>query len=558
MLHDIENGAPWPTQLQVGLVNALHKRNGCENVQGFRPICVFSVVYRCWAGIRARQILQRLRDFSPEGALGFMPHHEASEAWFLIEGLVERALQADQPLAGYGTDLVRAFNNLPRAPLFAAGFLGLPNNILDPWRAFVHGMQRRFVVQGAISEPVLSSCGFAEGCPLSTVAMSVCSFLYHEYMRAFAPSVESLSYVDNLLGIGKGAFDVAIGLNTTRCLCEALALKLDESKTYAWATTAGQRRILREMHVPVLESCVELGGTLSFGPATRNRPLVQKCKSLPPLFAALQRSKASWHVKLSALPIKFWSFALHGISACPISDSLLQSLRTQAVRALKSAPAGASPALRLSLCSPPTADPGFYQCWNCLTTARRLCSKQPRLLVLWTDFMQRFDGRLLHGPFSKLVAVLGGIGWRVGRPPMIIDEEDLSHDLLLIPLPALRRLAERAWLNSLACAHAHRPSMAGLNGLDPGLARLDQQHLSPTEAARVAALQSGALMFGEAQAKFDLTQSGLCSHCQLPDNKEHRPPVCSCSRGPGSCHCEMGCAPSLSQTAFAPACQPGC
>ena len=105
-------------------------------------------------------------------------------------------------------------------------------------------MQRRFVVQGAVSEPVFSTCGFAEGCPLSTVAMSICSFLYHEKMRAFAPSVECLSYVDNLLGVGRGAFDVAVGLNTTRCLCEALALRLDEGKTYAWSTNAGQRRLL--------------------------------------------------------------------------------------------------------------------------------------------------------------------------------------------------------------------------------------------------------------------------------------------------------------------------
>ena len=376
-----------------------------------------------------------------------MPGREASEAWYVLEGLIECAVQDARMLSGYGTDLVRAFNNLPRTPLFAAArHLGMPDNLLRPWSSFVHGMQRRFVVQGAVSEPVFSTCGFAEGCPLSTVAMSVCSFLYHEYMRAFSPSLESLSYVDNLLGIGRGAFDVAVGLNVTRCFCETLALELDTSKTYAWSLDSAQRSVLREMRMNVVDSCRELGGIVSFGTATRNRPLVERCERLTPLFAALRRSKAPWHSKISVLPIKFWSLALHGIAACPVSDTLLQSLRTKAVRALKAAPAGASPALRLSLSQPMTADPGFYQCWNCLTTARRLCLKQPRLVHLWADFMLRFDGRLFHGPFSKLLVVLGSIGWRICTPPTFVDEEGLSHNLLHLPLLLFGR-----WQSALGC-----------------------------------------------------------------------------------------------------------
>ena len=277
LLTDVENGAEWPAQLLTGLVTAIHKPGRGASVKGYRPICVFSIIYRCWASLRARQVLQWLRDFIPVGSLGFMPGHETAEAWYAIEGLVECAVQDSRDLSGYGTDLVQAFNNLPRLPLFkAAALLGLPDTLLTPWQAFVHGTQRRFVVQGAVSEPVSSTCGFAEGCPLSTVAMSICSFLYHEYMRAFAPSVESLSYVDNLLGVGRGAYDVAVGLNTTRCLCEALALELDGSKTYAWSTSSSQRRILRAMDLQVLD----LSGT-------RWDYFFQLCHPQPPFGGAL-------------------------------------------------------------------------------------------------------------------------------------------------------------------------------------------------------------------------------------------------------------------------------
>ena len=529
LLHDVEQSGNWPQQLTTGLVHALDKCNGCESVAGFRPICLFSIVYRTWAGIRARQLLRWLSEVSPAGAFGFLQGHEASEIWYLLECLVEGAVQTSQMLSGYGSDLVKAFNNLPREPLFeAAEWLGIPPCVLTPWKAFLSRAERRFVVHGFVSQAITSNCGYPEGCPLSTVAMAVCSFLYHSYMQSFAPSVESLSYVDNLLGISRGAFDVAQGLNVTRCFCEAMALDLDKGKTYAWSTDTATRGVLKRLDLRVLDSTCELGGIVSFGPATRNKLLAQRCESLHPLFAALARSKAPWHFKVAVLPTKFWSFALHGIPGVPVSDGLLQNLRTQAVRALKAAPAGASPALRLSLSSPMTADPGFYQLWLCLTTLRRMCLKQPRVLQLWQSFMVRFDGCLYPGPFSKLLSVLHELQWRVGMPPFFFDEEGLQHNLLVIPTPALRALAERAWLQAVALAHRSRGDMVDLLGLDVSLVRLAAKSLCPRAAARVAALQSGALMFGEAQSRFDMTKSGLCPTCRVPDTKAHR--LCVCVR----------------------------
>ena len=113
--------------------------------------------------------------------------------------------------------------------------------------------------------------------------------------------------------------------------------------------------------------------------------------------------------------------------------------------------------------------------------------------------MQRFDGRLFHGPFSKLLTVLNGIGWRVGTPPIIVDEEDLAHDLLSVPLPALRSMAERAWLRYVAHEHQHRGSMAGLDGIDVALARLDggQQHRPPeSQPCKVGPSCLGRLSLG--------------------------------------------------------------
>ena len=62
--------------------------------------------------------------------------------------------------------------------------------------------------------------------------------------------------------------------------------------------------------------------------------------------------------------------------------------------------------------------------------------------------------------------------------------------------------------------------MSDAIGLDLALLSMDQAQLTPLEIA--------AFMFGAQQAKFDLSQDGLCPHCQVEDNAHHRVCVCPC------------------------------
>ena len=70
--------------------------------------------------------------------------------------------------------------------------------------------------------------------------------------------------------------------------------------------------------------------------------------------------------------------------------------------------------------------------------------------------------------------------------------------------------------------------MCDLHGLDPALVSLDWHTLSPLARSRVAALQSGAAIFGDVQARFDMEQTGMCALCGEPDTARHR--VCECPR----------------------------
>ena len=68
--------------------------------------------------------------------------------------------------------------------------------------------------------------------------------------------------------------------------------------------------------------------------------------------------------------------------------------------------------------------------------------------------------------------------------------------------------------------------MTDLHSLDRALALLDQNRMSALDLSRVAAIQSGAFLCAHHHAKFDLSKSGLCPVCGVPDTVQHR--ICCC------------------------------
>ena len=529
-LSELEAGKrPWPQQIVVGFICLLSKQNGRTDAHGYRPICLYSIVYRTWAGLRARQTLNALKYCVPEGLHGFVPGREATTLWYSIQAEIELCAQGEAPLLGFSTDIIKCFNNLPRLPLLTlAAQLGIPWQVLNPWASFLDQTERRFHIRGQVSSPLKSTSGFPEGCPLSPVAMLLADVAYHAYMQAFVPEVRSLSYVDNLAAMASCPAHLVRGYHATQCFMDLLDLSLDETKTYTWATQPQHRKQLQALGPPVQTSARELGGFLAFGTKVHNAALQQRCTALAPQWAALRRSKAPVALKLAVLPNKCWARALHGISGCPLGISHLSNLRACATAALKIRPGGSSSLLRLCLAPDLCADPGFYQLWACVRDLRRMAEKMPSLLHLWRGYMTSLDGRSLHGPFTTLLQVLSQVGWSVLFPPMVQDHEGLQHDLVGAPARLIRRRLEHAWLGFVAHAHQHRATMHDLHGLDPSLLQADVSGLSSLDAARYAAIRSGAFLFDHQQSRFDLAKTGNCELCDVPDDAEHR--VCHCPK----------------------------
>ena len=336
-LHEIEQGVrAWPAQILQGIVITLAKHANAHQADGYRPIVLFSMVYRVWASLRCRQLLRQVEQFVHSDAHGFLPHREPMQSWLTIQSTLELALQSNVCLAGIATDLKKAFNNIQRPQWFClATAVGVPDRLLVPWKNFLTGFTRRFQVHQHLSEPVGSNVGFAEGDPLSVFAMTLLDWTLHTYQTAMSPSIRTLTFVDNISMMSTDVPALVLSFFALRAFLELWGLEADITKSYAWCTTALERRILSQLGIQIVTDAAELGGSLTLGAARRVRLFLNRGAKLAGRWQRLQFSRAPLIQKLACLPLTFWSSALHGCLGTVFSEKHIHDLRKLAVKHLR-------------------------------------------------------------------------------------------------------------------------------------------------------------------------------------------------------------------------------
>ena len=522
-LMDIEHGVrTWPAQFFESIVLALAKHSDAHTAGGYRPIVLFSMIYRCWASLRCRQLLRQLEAIMHDDAYGFLPHRETMQSWLHVQATLEAALQSGADLVGMATDLVKAFNNINRGTWFTlATHVGIPNRILAPWKNFLGKFTRRFSVHGHLSVPVGSDTGFAEGDPLAVMAMVLLDWTLHVYQDQLSPSVRTMTFVDNISMLSGAIEPLILAFFSLQAFLELWGLQIDRDKSYCWGSTPLLRQLLHPLGISVLSDVSELGGSLTLGASRRVRLMLQRGTKLATRWQRLRISRAPLRQKLNCLAAVFWPAALHGALGCVFSEVHIHNLRKQAVSHIGARRGGANSLLRLSFSTPMTADPGYYQLRTCVMDFRRICGKSTDIEQMWRFYMHRFTGRTLSGPFCKLNELFCQIGWSLEEAPLFRDHDGCLHDFLRMPAQAMELLLEDAWLQ--ACSHRvrHRATMQDLMGIDIDLQRDIQADLTPADLGRVLALQTGAFVSNWQHAKFDHTKQPICSRCLVPNTQKH-------------------------------------
>ena len=92
------------------------KRSYCSNGRCGTPHYRLLRLWRLWAGILARQLLQAWACAKIPGVHGALPGWSVSDACMRIQLAIESAHETSAPIAGFTLDLIKAFNGLPRRP----------------------------------------------------------------------------------------------------------------------------------------------------------------------------------------------------------------------------------------------------------------------------------------------------------------------------------------------------------------------------------------------------------------------------------------------------------
>lgn len=510
----------WPEQVLKGYVRSLAKVEEPTQVSHFRPITVFSNLYRTWSSIAARHWLSSVSEVVDPLLCGNTVGGRASMVWRHMLEQVELAHQDEQGVCGFSADIVKAFNILPRHPVFAAmKMLGIDHGTLTAWAGALGGFVRHFVIQGNFSPGVGSCNGFPEGCALSCLAMLSLTQLFHRWMIATNAMFRPVSYVDNWGVLLRSVDYMGQACRAVDAFAEALKLDLDPAKSYCWAADRSGRQALREAGFVVKLRNRELGAHVVFSKQLSNSNQVERFRQLGDFWQKLTHCRCTYQQKITLIKRVAWPRAFHAISAVVVGRKHFEGLRTAVMQALRVQKPGANPELQCSL-EGDTFDPMLFAAVDTVRDARSLRDAQSVAADLKTALFDVEEPQ--HNSLSEILGQrLHKIGFEVTADASVMDALG-TLDFLRCPLQEFVMRAQWTWTQVLASRIKHRKSFRGFECVDLPATRNTYQAFPPYEQGILRKHLHGATFTNEHVHHWSETGSAVCAHCGNLDSAFHR------------------------------------
>ncbi len=369
---NIEETNCWPIQMATGFVSALEKKQGALQVGSFRPITIYSILYRIWSSVRSSDFLNTFKHIVPSGVRGGIPARQARSIWYQAAQLLEQSQIGDLAYVGLVADLVKAFNQIPREPIWIAlQALGCPDWFIKTWASFVGCQQRRFRVRKSVGAAISSEVGFPEGCALSMCAMSLLDFMLDKWLTPVNPTVQVLSFVDDRQIMHRTIEHHEEIVQELWNFVNAVAMQIDLKKSFVWAVRASDRKQLRQSSLQVSLAARELGAHVNFCKKSGNKTLVERISAMGQTWLMMRASLSPYKHKITALKMLAWTRSLHGVSIVPLGPLNFVNLRAGAMKGLRQDRIGSNPSLHLPL-SGFTTDPEGFAIFQTIKDAREL------------------------------------------------------------------------------------------------------------------------------------------------------------------------------------------
>ena len=521
LLHRIEAGQSWPTSVVTGIVFALEKLPEARLVTHYRPITVFSVIYRTWSTIRAKELLIHLQSSAPDTCFGNLPNRYAAQVWWNIQSLIESHNFEGSTISGSMMDVIKCFNHLPREPLLQMCLhLGAPIPVITAWRHALQQMTRRFSIRGSVGPSLMSSTGFAEGCGLSVVAMLVSNIALAAWIQHRAPLCTLWTFVDNIEITSPDVAATVSGLEQVTKFTELMDIQLDPSKTFVWSNSAEDRAWLRTNSHVVKPWARDLGGHVQYNKCSTNGVIVQKCASFQSRWRQFARSRAPQRAKVRAIRTVAWPNMFHGIASVHLGLDHFDAQRTQAIRGLCLQHSGTSPKLQLSLIEFPTADPEFYAIWRTVQEFRKNVTAEAATPI-FDELTAKPQLRPPPGPCSVLLHRLHRILWSWEGHGHFRDHEQFRIHLWHSPIQWITSRLIAAWQATVMGELSHRKTFKGFPLMCPKIT-LRKLTTHPVSRGIMQTALNGTFFTADCLAHRTPDADVSCKFCGQPDSQAHR------------------------------------
>lgn len=523
MLHAIEQGATWPVQSITGFVAALEKVKNAKTVDQYRPITIFSIVFRTWGSIRSRQVLRHLAKIAPNTCTGNLPNKRTTDVWYGIQAQIEQSIFDGTTMSGAIIDLIKAFNLLPRVPVMSVlAHLNVATPILRSWANALINMRRRFVVRQAVGPAIASSTGFAEGDAMSVTAMLGVNLVCHAWCKVRFPSIHLWSYVDNIELTCEDADTALQSLSGLYDFADLMDVQIDSDKTFLWSTSPTDRKIIRAENLVVKSNARDLGGHMQYTLQVTNSTVAAKCAAMNPLWGKLCRSLASYQQKLRACKAKAWTRCLHAVESIHLADEHFDRLRTGVMQSIHASRTGASPLIHLNLIESPCNDPQFHAMVTTICTFRQYMSEEA-ISDVCSAIMEDVRQRPRPGPCSVLLTRVHQIGWSWVRNSTFCDHSGYTFDILQIPIQELKLRLQQGWRDRIRAIVNLRKTMKGINLTSSSVTKKGWEKLTPNEQSIMRVCLNGTFFTADRMRHCkDGEQTTSCCFCGLPDSQFHR------------------------------------
>lgn len=521
----------YPVWFMRARTHPISKVEDTPQASQIRPITVLPLLYRVYASLVCRQILQIWNRIFPRSITGLLPGRGSHGAAYEGQYQLEQSSRLGNHLSGITLDLEKCFNIIwhyvgPR--LLSA--LGVPQEYITRWHQSLGNITRYWELHACTIGPIPTSRGLPEGDTHSVLIMLAISLLWILEIGKRDAQTSPTAYADNWGWTSEQAESHTQAAQATMLVTQLCGLRVDWNKTWLFATSTAEAKRAKvalsvafpEHEVDRLHHARDLGFELRYSGSDhlghrvdRYQNALQRLKKLSRLEAEATEKEKLWLVSI-------FPQAFYGSEICPPSGDLVKKFRSKAAHSIFGKSTSMSPAIALLLGIKHVLDPGYLLIWKAITAARTWLFKATQhQRDTFFQLVAQFRGGIakVRGPASDYMAE---IDWTMDSHGNLLIGPFTKFHILNTSQQVLKKQLTLAWQTDLPIRYTERKHLYNMMPIS----RIDTIRVlntfTPKERGHLAREIAGAFQTQHQQAQWQQDNTEACIFCSQPDSRHHR------------------------------------